>query len=364
MGSTDAPNATAGLFFLHEEGPLDMAEAFTCAKKLLQWPEVDWLQHAGMEWDDHVPVNLAEHYGEMSILHQLRQHPLRTMDPMAAKIHYLGYAPLFAFNAEKAGCLRKGSTIAAALEGRVLMERYPHAAFVLMYTSWDSGPMRAFNDKNAFKRGLKIDGKSPPEWLGLFGHPRFYLATYDADFAQELNSSDPLHTIVVPYRSNYRLDSDRWKREWRAAAGMTNSHAVADDPEKQHQQYSFFFAGALGRRNHGKWRREIINAMEKSDPHATHLVHGISLTKSRVVLPWFVENETIAIIAESAADYLRSSTCLAPVGDTSTSRRLFEALAAGCVPVSLGDVGAVVRNLPFPHSVDWEAVMLFGGSMV
>ena len=87
-------------------------------------------------------------------------------------------------------------------------------------------------------------------------------------------------------------------------------------------------------------------------------------TKVKNAVPWHVENETIAILAESAADYLQSFTCLAPVGDTSTSRRLFEALAAGCVPVSLGDVGAVVRNLPFPHSVDWEAVMLFGGSMV
>ena len=55
--------------------------------------------------------------------------------------------------------------------------------------------------------------------------------------------------------------------------------------------------------------------------------------------------------------------CFVPEGDTISSRRLFDALAAGCVPVVLRSRSErYVRDLPFPTSVPWAAEMLRGHS--
>ena len=71
--------------------------------------------------------------------------------------------------------------------------------------------------------------------------------------------------------------------------------------------------------------------------------------------------ETIA--QETMLNFRRSAFCLAPAGDTATSRRVFEALAAGCVPVSMGGGGRCCWWIPFHHSVDWSKTMLFAGPM-
>jgi hypothetical protein len=59
----------------------------------------------------------------------------------------------------------------------------------------------------------------------------------------------------------------------------------------------------------------------------------------------------------------RASLCLCPAGDTPTSRRLYDALAAGCVPVLFEHLDTMAENLPFPNVVDWSAVAVFGGSL-
>jgi len=52
---------------------------------------------------------------------------------------------------------------------------------------------------------------------------------------------------------------------------------------------------------------------------------------------------------EYVTDLLRSRFCLHLQGDTTTSRRLFDAIAAGCIPVIIAD-GV---NLPFSNQLDW-----------
>eukprot|EP00930_Biecheleria_cincta_P100346 TRINITY_DN9198_c0_g1_i1.p1 TRINITY_DN9198_c0_g1~~TRINITY_DN9198_c0_g1_i1.p1 ORF type:complete len:463 (+),score=68.55 TRINITY_DN9198_c0_g1_i1:78-1466(+) len=51
---------------------------------------------------------------------------------------------------------------------------------------------------------------------------------------------------------------------------------------------------------------------------------------------------------------LKARFCLVPEGDTPTSSRLFDAIAAGCVPMILSDKIA----LPFADFVDWQAFSL------
>jgi len=55
--------------------------------------------------------------------------------------------------------------------------------------------------------------------------------------------------------------------------------------------------------------------------------------------------------ANYANELLRSDYCLHLRGDTTTSRRLFDSIAAGCVPVIVSD-GC---HLPFKSQLDWKA---------
>eukprot|EP00966_Prymnesium_polylepis_P225041 5205119-Prymnesium_polylepis.1 len=72
----------------------------------------------------------------------------------------------------------------------------------------------------------------------------------------------------------------------------------------------------------------------------------------------------------SGRSYLAASLCLAPAGDTVASRRLFDALSAGCVAVLVRDdqtlgssftraaASSFFTALPFPLSVDWPRATL------
>lgn len=61
---------------------------------------------------------------------------------------------------------------------------------------------------------------------------------------------------------------------------------------------------------------------------------------------------------------LDANLCFAPQGDTDTSRRLFDAIATGCVPVIMRVAGGrpaqtMLSNLPFHHSIEWRALAHF-----
>ena len=61
---------------------------------------------------------------------------------------------------------------------------------------------------------------------------------------------------------------------------------------------------------------------------------------------------------------LDASVCFVPRGDTDTSRRLFDALATGCVPVVVRVAGGkpaqtMLSNLPFHHTLSWRGLAHF-----
>jgi len=63
---------------------------------------------------------------------------------------------------------------------------------------------------------------------------------------------------------------------------------------------------------------------------------------------------------------LNASLCTVPAGDTPSSRRLFDVLSAGCVPVLMRswytmrrDNHSFATSLPFPSLIDWQAVSLW-----
>lgn len=48
----------------------------------------------------------------------------------------------------------------------------------------------------------------------------------------------------------------------------------------------------------------------------------------------------------------RSKTCMCPSGDTPTTRRLYESLASGCVPIRIDSIKD--HSLPFSKLVPWK----------
>ena len=54
-----------------------------------------------------------------------------------------------------------------------------------------------------------------------------------------------------------------------------------------------------------------------------------------------------------AEQMVASTFCLIPPGDTTTSRRLFDAIAAGCIPLIVSR--GIRSELPFEHIVDWDS---------
>ena len=66
---------------------------------------------------------------------------------------------------------------------------------------------------------------------------------------------------------------------------------------------------------------------------------------------------------QSMQQYRESKLCPVPAGDTPTSRRLFDAMAGGCIPILFTPFADIAPNLPFPKSLNWKKLALFGGGL-
>lgn len=64
--------------------------------------------------------------------------------------------------------------------------------------------------------------------------------------------------------------------------------------------------------------------------------------------------DTRRIFLDTAARTRNATFCLVPAGYTASSRRFYEALAAGCIPVVISD------HFPFPFSdvLDWSSAVI------
>merc|ERR1719310_787386 len=74
-------------------------------------------------------------------------------------------------------------------------------------------------------------------------------------------------------------------------------------------------------------------------------------------------NEFKTIVQASTAAYLNTKFCLVVEGSTPTSRRLFDSLASGCVPILIGGEEGIKRNLAFQKTIDWSKLIYYGGNL-
>ena len=135
---------------------------------------------------------------------------------------------------------------------------------------------------------------------------------------------------------------------------------------------SFFFSGTMGRIGTGSLRSAVIRGMQGAASARAHI---------RDFHPheWESLDDDESFhdaVWQYAHDMKSAHFCLVPAGDTATSRRLFDALGAGCMPVYLGDIddgtlysigyrdsGSEQSNLPFQSVFNWSQHVIFAGSM-
>ena len=113
---------------------------------------------------------------------------------------------------------------------------------------------------------------------------------------------------------------------------------------------SVVFHGNTGRFDHGQRAavRDILRWVNGSD--------YLSSSVGRI------RKDDTAVRAEMAVTeqaMLRGALCFAPAGDTPASRRLFEALAAGCTPIISRPASQWASSLPFGAIIDWKAIAYF-----
>ena len=174
------------------------------------------------------------------------------------------------------------------------------------------------------------------------------------------------------------LPDETWWRQSRPQARRLQSRPGAPPDETWRRRFvgraaseddgraGFVFHG-----DHGRYDFGARGAVRDISQHlrAPHDFKGL-----RLMIHGGAQNKTVTRAAAHAAHrstsrhttrtMLDAALCFVPRGDTDTSRRLFDALATGCVPVVVKVVGglpahAMLSNLPFHHTISWRRIVHF-----
>lgn len=138
--------------------------------------------------------------------------------------------------------------------------------------------------------------------------------------------------------------------------------------QERPRPHTFFFQGHLHRRfddTHSMPRGRVIRyfqrALDTKPATGSLLVYDSSHVLRRDVLPTNAMEaaERRAAVLGYAKNLLSSRFCLVLHGDSATSRRLFDALAAGCVPLIVNDHLATKGNLPLYPWLPWHRIAVF-----
>lgn len=307
-------------FYMYDDGAFNLTATMDCFFAQTNGT----LGHDEMDY--HVPPQTAQHMTDYWLLELMRNHPSRTSNPEEADLFVVG-APLMS------------SWFAAHLHGRCehLKQHFERADRVYdalqksPYWARSGGRDHFFINTSPWGH-LELSTHGPGGLYDMMfgkGAGNVIYATADRNYrGLELYKN----AMVVPYKAHYLLDKPGQPR--------TNEREVA-----------ITFHGDMGR---GTGFRSRIPGLAGGIP-------GASIRDTRVTHGYIPMDELRGYIENTAMTYLNSSFCFVPAGDTPTSRRLFDSLAAGCIPVVLADFDCFADSLPFKKTVNWEEIAIFAG---
>lgn len=280
--------------------------------------------------DRYVLPNVAEHLTDFRLLAALRSLPQRAVRMADADVHVVAATLGLSYHASAlhgnpcgthADHQVRMEHIVEHLESMGIWSKEPER-FIFVDTDWDW-------DKHVMGERL----------AHMVKEKGAILATVDSVIAS-FGGVVPGNVVVVPYKAHYELEN-------------VAEVADTDHMEEAGRNVSVAFHGSLRRRNSGQLRSGLIHVL-KQLPNVSvenQSFYGISPTVFA------------GVTSRTAAVLTRSRFCVVPAGDTPSSRRLFDSLAAGCVPIIFNSLKEIAPSLPFRHTVDWSEVAIFAGSM-
>ena len=352
-------------FFLHETGVFNMSDSLACIRQIAE----------AADDDDPVTLgaNVAEHMTDIQLVQRLREHPLRVQDPAQARLHVIG-APLvsvfhFLWHVNELRKLMSGASSAhptlKLLEacGKAGTLEYHRARAREMAAALKALPaFKEHSGRNFLALGTSYLAAQAfgPDLLQLLlvgpalftSSDKYYHLPGQLGVATSswLSRADP---IILPYKASALMEKDAWERP-------SSTVDTAPRPTK------IMFRGRMERECGGRHldeegclRGSVLSGIA-SRLNASLNVSIASVNAEKIV---FDRAATSRLSEETLSMYTHSDFCLVPAGDTPTSRRLYDALASGCVPVVLADFERIAPNLPFPRSIDWTRPALFLGSL-
>ena len=296
-------------FFLHDQGVFDFSD--------MRLPA---------EGSDSLPIDEAEHLTDFFVVNALRSHAQRTRVKSEATVHVLGALPFTSWvqqpPEEHARRMRR---MAAAL---AKSPRYlAGVPFVLVMSHWN------------------VQDILGPELLDVMRHGRAVLATSDSQSPALAGPLRWLSTVVMPYRAHH----------------LAEAAAFAEGPERTKRPINVTFDGWTERKT--RWpalRPTLVKVLQQLNTSVSDsAVANYGAPHDGAPAP-----EQALAASRSVSTMMAASVCAVPEGDTWTSRRLFEALAVGCVPLlvrgprSAEEARVDELDLPFRASIDWSQVTL------
>ena len=301
--------------------------------------------------------DIAEHLVDWWLLKRFERHPARVHDPDAAQLHVIGSPFRAAYLAHRGntpgsfGNLRSFYARTAAIATH--LERTPW---------WRQHGGRNFLMLNSFYHLNDVLGK---ELLStLVSGPAIFTSS-DRSYVDFQAISQTVTPTIVPYKAHYRLEDFAWLQ--------------ADNAQPRVRTSSVMFHGSSGRGyEEGQLRQLICDRLgPKLAGHSLRCVKDEWKQDAKADLhtalgPRAGGEELQAGAAGSSHQmvdtstleaYVGSKVCLVPAGDTPSSRRLFDSMAAGCLPVLIAPAEDIMPNLPFPKAIDWPKTVLFGGGL-
>lgn len=309
-------------FYLHS--PVDYSDLLRC------------MEARGVDDrpDDTLGAEGAALMIDFYILKSLRTHPARTLDPARAYLHVMDF-PFYAsyVSSKMLDCYDGEDKLAAAVAAFPERWRaFPNATWLVINGDWQP-PDLLFGCL-----WLALHGEDAPKtWVYAVVDRLTALAPAGGREERPCGAGPAPNFVVVPYVAHHEIE----RRS--LASGCDDWPA---------RPTSVMFHGTMKRTHSGRYRRKALVLAE--DLEAADIADVAVQTFPGA--PTRVNASTI--MYRTAQTYAASRFCLAPEGDTNTSRRVFDSLAAGCVPVVFAQ-----DCLPFRDLINYSDFTLEAGPL-
>ena len=275
---------------------------------------------------NYMPEDLGEYYLAL----QMEQYPNKAASLEDAALVMINFLPTLSLAARD--CLgklnstyreRRDSVRDWVVENQAALKAIPT---VYACTSWICARHaldQNFTETMASVNASIVINEAGPKFLPHWG-PR------DAVRHGSYFARHKVHAYVVPYSAH---------------------HNIPRPPPTVEKTIQFLYIGSLRRTP----VREKLCEVGAKEPDVVMHVHGWEKRESSC------QNRTTAANAVAnpflgSNDYpkltLAAKFCFVPLGDTPTSRRLFDAIIAGCLPIIISD--DIDRSLPFSSAIPYN----------